>query len=232
MAEERPPAPGDSLDWLFEETPEKKKPGRKPKPGKVAGGKYHPAGVDPNNLPPKNRTVKSPGVDRGPNLVPLPKSSPKKEERPARPEVKKLAIPASLLSRRVKASHLTSGAFQKKLMSGVAVELSAEALQGLYAALQDGNLAAIKMTLEAVGILTPKSAVSIVNNNNVDNRQLNVGAPAESENPGRRSFEQIARMLKSEQEQRQQLGAPSGLILEAQFEPTPPRGQEPAGEQG
>lgn len=131
---------------------------------------------------------------RRPKLVsmPPPKRSKSEAAAPAKRPTQPLVIPPKLLTRRVSEQSLASGNFQKKLIAGVAVQLSASALTQLHQAVESGNLQAIKMALEAVGIIQSRSAVSIINNN-IDARQVEIDAREAT--TGRRSFETIARQL-------------------------------------
>ena len=158
-----------------------------------------------------------------PPVVEINPRAPKGKPAPAaRPATNPLLFPPSLSRRRVSAASLSSGAYQRKLMAGVAVQLSTKALSSLYDALDSNNIAAIKMALEAVGIVQPKSGVSIINNNNVDARTAIVESPETGVR--RRSFEQIARGLADIREKR--AIAPGALTLTIDAaEPTPERAE-------
>lgn len=139
------------------------------------------------------------------------------------PEIpyKRIDFPTKLMAMLVSPKKLETSAYQKKLHAWAAAHLLPEAYQVVYQHLQDGNLEAAKRVFEDYGISQPKSKISIVQNNAVDARslQLNEGEGGD----GARGHANFIRMLAEQREKKRLEG---GIVnghptLDATFSETP-----------
>lgn len=151
--------------------------------------------------------------DKKLRAMPKPKAKP--------PAFKPTDIPLTpqLSSAKVTPKGLAAGNYQRKLAAHFAPYLLPKMFQSLCSLVEQGNTTALRMVGEMFEFVQKSSAVSIINNNNVDNRSVKIEAAGDSES---RSFESVQRLLAIEREKRYKDLSPGVRpALDVKFEDTP-----------